>query len=133
MASNRWGEDVDEELNAKKAEFKPSFTLNFKSMVTLVDKIADEVTEYDNKHPKDWLLKYWAGAMGMIFILFCLSYNILILATLMFFGFYGYVIINISKAYKVFGYNRTVYWLMTVGTLIAEFAISLLVKKMIFG
>lgn len=133
MASNRWGEDVDEELTARKAEARYPFTLNFKTMVTMIDKIADETTEYDDKHPKDQLYKYWGIAMGMIFILILFSYNILILATLLFFGFYGYVIINISKAFKVFGYKKSKYWAITVLTFLAELAIGIFLQSKIFG
>lgn len=133
MGRSNWGDDVDEELLSPKTEFKPKFTINFKKMTFYIDRIVEETKEWDDKHPKDYLLKIWASVMIMMFVLFLFSYNVLIIATALFFGFYGYILFQLSKTYKRFGYKRLPYWIMTILTLAVLFVVSYYIKGYIFG
>ena len=133
MGRSNWGDDVDEELQARSEEFKPKFTINFKKMTFYIDRIVEETKEWDDKHPKDDLMKMWAGIMIMMFVLFMCSYNIMLIATVPFFGFYGYVLIQLSRTFKRFGYKRLPYWILTILSLAILFVISYYIKGYIFG
>ena len=133
MGRSNWGEDVDEELTGRQQEFKPKFTINFKKMTFYIDRIVEETKEWDEKHPKDYLMQIWAGAMLMLYVLFLCSYNVLIIATAIFIVFYGYILFQLGKAFKTFGYSRLKYWLMTIITLVILFTISYYMKSWILG
>lgn len=129
----RWGDDIDEELQQRKAEFKVGFMFSFKSMNTVIEKIEDETSEWDDKHPKKDLMKIWFNVMVIFLVLLCFTYSVIALATLFFFFFYGFVIIRLFGAWKRFGYSKAGYWLMTVLGFIVNFVISYFVKGLIFG
>ena len=64
-----WGDDVDYEAMSIK-DHKGRFTINFKKIFMDVDEIALKTLEITDKHPKDSLLKLWAGTMTGMFIFF---------------------------------------------------------------
>ena len=129
----RWGDDIDEELQQRKPEFKVKFMFSFKSMNTVIEKIEDETSEWDDKHPKKDLMKIWFNVMLIFLVLLCFTYSVMALATLFFFFFYGFVIIRLFGAWKRFGYSKAGYWLMTLVGFIVAFVISYFVKGLIFG
>jgi hypothetical protein len=118
MAGLGWGDDIDEELQNME-EFHVKFLLSFKSMLIAINKICDEKRDWDDKHPRDDFRKIWCGAMIMELLFWAFSYNILLIATLPFIGFYTFVLIRLGQAYKTFEYKRGLYVLMTVATLLA--------------
>ena len=129
----RWGDDVDEELQQRKVELKVGFMFSFKSMNTVIEKIEDETSEWDDKLPKKDLMKIWFNVMLIFLVLLCFTYSVMALATLFFFFFYGFVIIRLFGAWKRFGYSKAGYWLMTVLGFVVNFVISYFVKGLIFG
>lgn len=129
---SRWGEEYDGEL-LKEEKIKVDVLFSFKSMTLVLNRIIEETREYDDKYPKSELLKIWASALGVLFFLFLFSYNILICATGLFIFFYGFVLIQVYKAWKRFKYPGGKYWLMTVLALAVEFALARVVQGFIFG
>lgn len=127
-----WGDDTDPEVQALK-EYDARFTINFKKLYIDVDELVETTMEINEKHPKDSLLKLWAGAMAGMFILFCLSYHVLIIATVVFMAFYLIAIFRIGKAWKGFNYKPWKYWLMTLGTLIASGAVAVFLQTLVMG
>ena len=67
-----WGEESDYEAQAIK-EHVGRFTINFKKIFYDVDEISEKTLEVNDKHPKDSLLKLWAGTMVGLFIFFCIA------------------------------------------------------------
>ena len=122
-----WGDDTDPEVAALK-EYNGRFTVNFKKIYIDVDELTERTLEITDKHPKDSLLKMWAGAMLGFFVLFMLSYQILLIISVPFMVFYLLAVIRIGKAWKGFKYNNTHYILMTVFTLLGLFAIAMVVQ-----
>ena len=114
-----WGDDIDEELQ-KKEEIKVGFVANFKTMIYLLERIEDETTESDDKHPKKELRRIWFGLMFVFLILFALTYNVLALITVFFFMVYGYVLFRLFKVWKRFKYSKASFLLITIVTLVAE-------------
>lgn len=108
-----WGDEVDEELQQKQ-EIKVGFPISFKSMINLINLIVETQKEWDEHTPRNSFRRIWAGALLMLFIFFTLTYNVLALATLIFIGFYGYVLIKLGKAYKFFGYSTKGYIATTI-------------------
>lgn len=127
-----WGDDTDPEVQALK-EYDARFTINFKKLYIDVDELVETTMEINEKHPKDSLLKLWAGAMTGMFILFCLSYHVLIIATVVFMAFYLIAIFRIGKAWKGFNYKPWKYWLMTLGALIASGAVAVILQTLVMG
>lgn len=127
-----WGDDTDPEVQALK-EYDARFTINFKKLYIDVDELVETTMEINEKHPKDSLLKLWAGAMTGMFILFCLSYHVLIIATVVFMAFYLIAIFRIGKAWKGFNYKPWKYWFMTLGTLIASGAVAVILQTLVMG
>ena len=127
-----WGDEFDEELQDKK-EIKVGIMFSFKSMNHVLGRIADETREWDDKHPKQELMKIWTNVMVIFLVLFSLSYSVLALATGFFYFFYLYIIIQIFGVWKQFHYSKAAYWLMTVGALAINFAIAWFIRGVIFG
>lgn len=131
MPSN-WGDEFDEELK-KDNRVKVGFLFNYMQMSRVLTEIEETAREWDDKYPKQELLKIWGSDMAIIFVLFTLSYNILVVATGLFFIFYGHILIQISKTWKRFHYSGWKYWGMTLLALIVLFAIAWFVRGLIFG
>ena len=118
-----WGDDVDFEAKAIK-DHQGRFTANFKKIFMDVDEIASKTLEVTDKHPKDSLLKLWAGTMTGMFIFFCLSYQVLYLVSVPFIAFYLIALFRIGSCWKSFGYSVVKFWAMSIVTLGALFAVS---------
>ncbi len=122
-----WGDDVDYEAKAIK-DHEGRFTVNFKKIYMDVDEISERTLEVTDKHPKDSLLKLWAGTMLGFFAFFMLSYQILALVTLPFIAFYLIALVRIAKCWKSFNYNTVSFWCMSVVSLAGLFALSRVVQ-----
>ena len=118
-----WGDDSDFEVKALK-DFEFNFTFNFKKIYMYVDEVSERTLEVNEKHPKDSLMKLWAGTMLGFFIFMLLSYKLLALVMIPFFAFYILALVRIYKCWKGFKYNGLQYWAMSLVTLIAVFALS---------
>ena len=129
-----WGDDVDYEAMSIK-DHKGRFTINFKKIFMDVDEIALKTLEITDKHPKDSLLKLWAGTMTGMFIFFLFSFQILYLVTTPCVAFYLIALFRIAGCWKSFGYSAVKFWGMSVCTIACMFALSrgalFLVDKMI--
>ena len=123
----RWGEDVDYEAQQMK-DFEGRFTINFKKIFNDVDEISQRTMEITDKHPKDSLMKAWAGTMVGMFILFLLAYQVFIVITIPFFVFYIIALLRIAKCWKSFRYSPVRFWVMTVGTVAVMFTATTLLK-----
>lgn len=126
-----WGDDIDEELK-KEEEIEVGFCLKFKTMTLIIDKIIEETREYDAKHPKDDLISLLINDLVILSVLVMFSYNVLMIATVFFMMFYGYILIQIGKAWKRFNYSMGQYWLLTIIGLIIAVAIGIVVKGLVF-
>ena len=126
-----WGDDIDEELKNDE-EIVVGFRLGFKGMSFLIDRIVEETREYDEKHPKDDLRFILFNDLVIIAVLVTFSYNILMIATVFFMLFYGYLRIQIGKAWKRFNYSMKQYWLMAIIGLIVAVAVGVLLQGLIF-
>ena len=119
-----WGDETDPEVQGLK-EYEGRFTVNFKKIYMDVDEIVQKTLTIDDKHPKDSLIKLWAGTMVGFLVLFALSYQVLFIITVPFMAFYFIALLRIYKAWKTFRYNGATFWLMTIGGLILAAAIGL--------
>lgn len=131
MAS-RWGDDIDEELQ-RDNRIKVGILFNYMHMGKVIKQLEEETREWDQKYPRNELLKIWGCDLFMIFLLMVFSYNILIVATGLFYIFYGHILIQIFRAWRRFKYPGLIYWLMTVAVLGAAFALAWLFRGLIFG
>lgn len=125
-----WGDDKDTEVTGHK-DPTGRFTVNFKKMITDVDRIVNETVEVNDRHPKFDLLKEWAGTQAAFFVLFLFSYQILCFITLIFMAFYGYCIIKIGKAWKHFNYKMGTYILTNICTLAIVITVALTIQHII--
>ncbi len=126
-----WGDDIDEELKNEE-EIEVGFCLKFKTMTLIIDKIIEETREYDENHPKDDLIRLLINDLVILSVLVMFSYNILMIATVFFMLFYGYILIQIGKAWKRFNYSMGQYWLLTIIGLIVAVAVGIVVQGLIF-
>lgn len=129
---SRWGDDMDEELQ-KDEKIKVGFLFNYMQMGSLLKRIEEETKEWDEKYPKSELLKVWGSVMGIMLVLFTLSYNVLLIVTGLFFFFYGHILIQVYGVWKRFQYSKKVYWGMTIGALAVAFVLGWLLRSLIFG
>lgn len=126
-------EDFDEDAKKADKRIKVGFSVNFKKMSYLIDRIVEETGETDEHYPKDILLKIWGCDMLVFFLLFVLSYGILIVATAPFLFFYGYVLFDLIRAWKRFKYSMKTVWLITVFALVVEIAVAYYLRLALFG
>ena len=119
-----WGDETDPEVQELK-EYEGRFTVNFKKIYMDVDEIVQKTLTVNDNHPKDSLLKLWAGTMIGFAVLFGLSYQVLFIITVPFMAFYFIALFRIFKAWKTFRYKAHTFWLMTVGGLILAAAAGL--------
>ncbi len=122
-----WGDESDPEV-AELKEYKVRYTVNFKKIFVDVGEMSEHVLEVTDKHPKDDLMKLWAGAMTAYFVFFLLSYKILMIITLPFIVFYFIALVRIGSVWKSFKYKAWQYWLMTIGALIVIFAVAMVAQ-----
>ena len=127
-----WGDDIDEELKNEDEEIEVGFCLKFKTMTLIIDKIIDETKEYDEKHPKDDLISLLINDLVILSVLVMFSYNVLMIVTVFFMLFYGYILIQIGKAWKRFNYSMGHYWLLTIIGLIVAVAVGVVIQGLIF-
>lgn len=125
-----WGDDVDYEAKEIK-DFDGRFTINFKKIYMDVDEISEKTLEVTDKHPKDSLMKLWAGTMVGIFIFMLLSYQVFALVMIVFIAFYLIALFRISKCWREFKYNVLVFWLMSFLAMGGLFALSRVVQSAI--
>lgn len=126
-----WGEEFDEELKNEE-EVEVGFRLGFKSMSFMIDRIVEETKEYDEKHPKDDLISILLNDLLIILVLVVFSYNILMIVTVFFMLFYGYILIQLGKAWKRFNYPMGQYWLMSIGGLLLVIVLGIVIQSFIF-
>lgn len=126
-----WGEEFDEELKNEE-EVEVGFRLGFKSMSFMIDRIVEETKEYDEKHPKDDLISILLNDLLIILVLVVFSYNILMIVTVFFMLFYGYILIQLGKAWKRFNYPVGQYWLMSIGGLLLVIVLGIVIQSFIF-
>lgn len=129
---SRWGDDMDEELQ-RDEKIKVGFLFNYMQMGNLLKRIEEETREWDDKYPKSELLKVWGSVMAIMLVLFTLSYNVLLIATGLFFFFYGHILVKVYGVWKRFQYSKKVYWGMTIGALAVAFVLGWLFRSLIFG
>ena len=122
-----WGDDTDYEVKALK-DYECHFTINFKKIYINVDEVSERTLEVTDKHPKDSLIKLWAGTIIGFFFLMVFSYKLLILAMIPFYAFYILALVRVYKCWKGFKYNKVQYWLVSIVSLIAAFALAQLVQ-----
>jgi hypothetical protein len=122
-----WGDESDPEV-AELKEYKVRYTVNFKKIFVDVGEMSEHVLEVTDKHPKDDLMKLWAGAMTAYFVFFLLSYKILMIITLPFIVFYFIALVRIGSVWKSFKYKAWQYWLMTIGALIVIFVVAMVAQ-----
>lgn len=129
---SRWGDDMDEELQ-RDEKIKVGFLFNYMQMGNLLKRIEEETREWDEKYPKSELLKVWGSVMAIMLVLFTMSYNVLLIATGLFFFFYGHILVKVYGVWKRFQYSKKMYWGMTIGALTVEFVLGWLFRSLIFG
>ena len=118
-----WGDDTDYEVKALK-DFQGRFTVNFKKIYMDVDEISEKTLEVTDKHPKDSLMKLWAGTMVGLFVFMLLSYQFFSLVMIPFYAFYLIALVRIFKCWKSFKYSAAQFWLMSIVALVVLFAAS---------
>jgi len=127
-----WGDDFDEELKNQE-EIEVGVRIGFRGMSFLIDRIVEETREWDEKHPKDDLRFILFNDLFIIAILVTFSYNILMIATVFFMLFYGYILIQLGKAWKRFNYPMWQYRLMAILGLIVAIAVGVVAQILIFN
>lgn len=105
--------------------------MNFKKIFYDVDEISQKTLEVTDKHPKDSLLKLWAGTMLGIGVFFLFSYQFFALVMVPFIAFYLIALVRIYKCWKSFKYNAVQFWGMSISAMIVLFAVSRLLQYVI--
>jgi hypothetical protein len=127
-----WGDDIDEELK-RNEKIKVGLLLSFKSMSLVIERLATETREVDDKYPKNELLKIWGSIMAIFALLFSFSYSIFMIVTVLFLGFYGYAFFQLAKAWNSFKYSKLQFWGMTLLAIAVDLAIAVFVQGVLFG
>lgn len=127
-----WGEDLDYEAQAIK-DHEGRFTMNFKKIFMDVDEISEKTLEVTDKHPKDSLLKLWAGTMAGMFVFFLFSYQVFALVMIPFIAFYLIALVRVYKCWKSFKYSGVQFWAMSIVTIIALVALALGLQHVILN
>lgn len=127
-----WGEDLDYEAKSIK-EYEGRFTVNFKKIFMDVDEISEKTLEVTDKHPKDSLMKLWAGTMVGMFIFFLLAYQVFALVMIPFIAFYLIALVRIYKCWTSFKYNPVSFWIMSIAAMGVLFALAQLIQRLLDG
>ena len=125
-----WGDEQDYEAKLIK-DHVGRFTINFKKIFYDVDEISQKTLEVTDKHPKDSLLKLWAGTMVGIGIFFLFSYQFFAFVMVPFIAFYLIALVRVYKCWKSFKYSGVQFWIMSIATMGGLFALSRLVQYLI--
>ena len=125
-----WGDNLDYEAQAIK-DYEGRFTINFKKIYMDVDEISQKTLEVTDKHPKDSLLKLWAGSMTGIFIFFLFSYQVFALITIPFLAFYILGLFRIAKCWKSFKYSVAKFWGMSIIGILTVFAAAQILQRVL--
>ena len=126
-------DDYDYDAGRKEERFHIGFIVSFKSMTLLLNRMEDEIGEFDDQYPRKELLKIWSSIMVVMFVLFLLSYNILFVATLPFIFFYGLALKQLFHAWKRFKYQMGFLRIITLATLVVEIAAAFGLQVLILG
>lgn len=127
-----WGDEIDDELKQEK-RVKVGFVWNFLSAGTLLRMIEEQTREVTDEYPKRELIKIWASALVVSFLLISVSYSVLLVATLPFVAMYLYLLIQTARVWKQFHYSVATYWLMTVLALAVVVAGGMGLRHIFFG
>ena len=125
-----WEKMTDYEAE-KMTDYQGRFTINFKKIYLDVDEISERTMEVNEKHPKDSLMKLWAGTMVGMFIFFLAGYHLVILCALPFLFFYLLALVRIGKCWKSFGYSAGKFWLISIPLIVAMFVVAQLLHVLI--
>ena len=125
-----WGDNLDYEAQAIK-DYEGRFTINLKKIYMDVDEVSQKTLEVTDRHPKDSLMKLWAGTMTGMFIFFVLAYQVFALISIPFIAFYLIALFRIAGCWKSFKYNAANFWAMSIITIGALFAASRLVQMVL--
>ena len=109
-------------------DYRGRFTLNFKKIYMDVGEISEKTLEVTDRHPKDALLKLWAGTMAGMFIFFCFSYRFFALFMVPFHAFYLIALVRVFRCWKSFRYSALQFWGMSVAALAVLFVLSRLIQ-----
>lgn len=129
---SNWGEEFDDELK-NYARPRAHFSLNFRYITHMLDRIDEETREWDEKYPKSELMKLWGSVMVLYFILVCLTYSVLIIVTGAFYVFNTYALFHLYGKWKRFKYSKRSFLLMTAVMLMIVFVAGGFVRGMLFG
>ncbi len=127
-----WGDDYEQSME-KDTQIKVRFMFSFKMMSIVINRISDETKEWDDKHPKQDLLKILANIMVIFTVLFTFTYSFLVAATGIFFLFYIYALFQLFRAWKRFEYSGLVFWLYSVIGIAISFGIGMVLQKLILN
>ncbi len=125
-----WEKMTDYEAE-KLTDYKGRFTINFKKIYLDVDEISERTMEVNEKHPKDSLMKLWAGTMVGMFLFFLAGYHLVILCALPFLFFYLLALFRIGKCWKSFGYSAGKFWLMSIPLILVMFVAAQMLHMLI--
>ena len=118
--TNGWGDDIDEELHNKK-KIEVGFMWNFIGTNQMITKFDQEVAEVDGQYPKNEIMKMWASTLVVMLIFGLLCHSALVIIGLPFFCLYGFLLFNIAKLLKRFGYKTGTYWVLSVVAIVLIF------------
>ena len=125
-----WEKMTDYEAE-KLTDYKGRFTINFKKIYLDVDEISERTMEVNEKHPKDSLMKLWAGTMVGMFLFFLAGYHLVILCALPFLFFYLLALFRIGKCWKSFGYSAGKFWGMRIPLILVMFVAAQMLHMLI--
>ncbi len=127
-----WGEEFDDELKNYDRP-KAHFSLNFRYITHMLDRIDEETRDWNEKYPKSELMKLWGSVMALYFILVCLTYSVLIIVTGAFYVFNTYALFQLYGKWKRFKYSKGSFLLMTAIAMVIVFVAGGFVRGMLFG
>ena len=125
-----WGEDQDYEARLIK-DHEGRFTINFKKIFYDVDEISEKTLEVTDKHPKDSLLKLWAGTVLGMGIFFLFAYQVFALVMVPFVAFYLIALIRVYKCWRSFKYSAAQFWAMSIVAIGVLFALSRVIQHLV--
>lgn len=127
-------DQYDYDLQARKQRPDFNFIISFKSILNALTLIMDTVPveEADSRYPKSPILKCFLGEWLMVAAFGSFCYNILLLATVPFLGFYIYTIVKTCKAWTHYRYSKGGLVLIVIGGMIVSVGIAVLVQLMVF-
>lgn len=125
-----WGDNLDYEAQGIK-DHQGRFTMNFKKIFMDVDEITEKTLEVTDKHPKDSLLKLWAGTMLGMFVFFLLAYQVFAFVMIPFIAFYIIALVRVYKCWKSFRYSSAQFLGMSFVAIVILYALSHVLQNVI--